>query len=118
VPRLQRLAHTGPPLLGLLATGLPAVGATAVNGRLLTAREVADLLGVSPETVLRWTRRGELPAVKLPGGAVRYRQDELEQWLDARATVGDTGPVTKAGPGGVGAPTGTLTTGDGSSYGW
>ncbi|MBA2637970.1 MAG: helix-turn-helix domain-containing protein [Solirubrobacterales bacterium] len=31
---------------------------------LLTAREVADLLGVSSETVLRWTRRGDLPAIR------------------------------------------------------
>jgi excisionase family DNA binding protein len=54
---------------------------------LLTAREVAGLLGVSPETVLRWTRRGELPAVRLPGGAIRYREEELEVWLGARGTT-------------------------------
>jgi excisionase family DNA binding protein len=57
-----------------------------VNGRLLTAREVADLLGVSAETVLRWTRRGELPAIRLPGGAIRYREHDLERWLEERAT--------------------------------
>jgi excisionase family DNA binding protein len=61
-----------------------------MNAPLLTAREVAGLLGVSAETVLRWTRRGELPAVRLPGGAIRYREDELELWLTAHATVGDT----------------------------
>jgi excisionase family DNA binding protein len=33
-----------------------------VNERLLRAGEVAEALDVSPETVLRWTRRGELPA--------------------------------------------------------
>lgn len=53
---------------------------------LLTARAVADLVGVSTETVLRWTRRGELPAIRLPGGAIRYREDELEDWLQKRAT--------------------------------
>ena len=52
-----------------------------MTGRLLTAREVAQLLGVSTETVLRWTRRGELPAIRLPGGAIRYREDELHAWL-------------------------------------
>jgi excisionase family DNA binding protein len=36
-----------------------------VTGRLVAARELADYLGVSSETVLRWTRRGELPAVRL-----------------------------------------------------
>jgi excisionase family DNA binding protein len=55
---------------------------------LLTAREVADALSVSTETVLRWTRRGDLPAIRLPGGAIRYREDELEAWLLGRATPG------------------------------
>jgi excisionase family DNA binding protein len=55
--------------------------------RLLTAREVGDLLGVHPETVLRWVRRGDLPATHLPGGAVRFRADELDEWLDERATL-------------------------------
>jgi excisionase family DNA binding protein len=56
--------------------------------RLLTARAVAELLDVSTETVLRWTRRGELPAVKLPGGAIRFRENDLEAWLLERATPG------------------------------
>lgn len=53
---------------------------------LLTAREVADLLGVSAETILRWTRRGELPAIRLPGGALRYREDALDEWLIGHST--------------------------------
>jgi excisionase family DNA binding protein len=52
----------------------------------LTAREVADLLGVSAETVLRWTRAGTLPAIRLPGGAIRFRECALDEWLTARAT--------------------------------
>jgi excisionase family DNA binding protein len=55
---------------------------------LMTARTVAEQLGVSPETVLRWTRRGELPAIRLPGGAIRYREDEIDGWLEERATPG------------------------------
>jgi excisionase family DNA binding protein len=69
---------------------------------LLTARMVADTLGVSPETVLRWTRRGELPAIRLPGGAIRYREEELEVWLSLRATLPATLRVTRpATPGGT-----------------
>jgi len=60
-------------------------------GPLLTARQVADLLGVSAETVLRWTRRGELPAIRLPGGAIRYRQTELDNWLATCSTRVDDG---------------------------
>jgi len=58
-----------------------------MTGHLLTAREVAEQFGVSTETVLRWTRRGDLPAFRLPGGAIRFREDELERWLTDKATA-------------------------------
>jgi excisionase family DNA binding protein len=68
-----------------------------MTARLLTARQVAEQLGVAPDTVLRWTRRGELPAVKLPGGAVRYREDGLDDWLEQRTTGADRFPTTQDG---------------------
>jgi excisionase family DNA binding protein len=58
-----------------------------VTERLLTAREVAELLGVSTGALLRWTRAGEVPAVKLPSGAVRYRPEEIDAWLNEHATT-------------------------------
>jgi excisionase family DNA binding protein len=57
-----------------------------VTGPLLTARAVAELLDVSAETVLRWVRRGDLPAVRLPSGQIRFRPDALECWIGGRAT--------------------------------
>jgi excisionase family DNA binding protein len=54
--------------------------------RLLTAREVAEWLGVSTGALLRWTRAGDLPAFKLPGGAIRYRRADVEAWLKRRST--------------------------------
>jgi predicted site-specific integrase-resolvase len=48
---------------------------------MLTARELG-------ETVLRWTRHGDLPAVRLPSGALRYRPEAIEEWLAVRATSG------------------------------
>jgi excisionase family DNA binding protein len=57
-----------------------------VTDRLLTARQVADLLGVSTETILRWTSRGALPAIRLPSGAIRFREVELDAWLAGRRT--------------------------------
>jgi excisionase family DNA binding protein len=53
---------------------------------LLTARAVAEVLGVSTETVLRWVRRGELPAIRLPSGALRFPLATLDEWLAAPAT--------------------------------
>lgn len=54
--------------------------------RLLTAREVAELLGVSIETTLRWVRSGKLPAIRLPSGAVRFSTDALDEWIAGGVT--------------------------------
>jgi excisionase family DNA binding protein len=59
--------------------------------QLLTARQVADLLGFSTETVLRWTRAGDLPAVKTPGGAVRYQPAAIEAKLAEWSTAAGGG---------------------------
>jgi excisionase family DNA binding protein len=50
------------------------------HARLLRARDVAERLDLSVYTVPRWTKAGELPGFRLPGGALRYREDEIEAW--------------------------------------
>lgn len=59
-----------------------------MTGRLLTTREVADRLGLSVETVLRWVRRGEFDGVVvyLSSRAIRFDEDALDEWLEQRAT--------------------------------
>ncbi len=52
-----------------------------MTDRLLTARELAEQLGLSPGTVLDWFERGDLPGFKLGGKAVRFRSREVEAWL-------------------------------------
>jgi excisionase family DNA binding protein len=52
-----------------------------VTDRLLTAREVADLLGFSPSTIVDWFERGELPGFRV-GGRLRFRASEVEAWLE------------------------------------
>ena len=47
----------------------------------LKQTEVAELLGVSPDTVKRMIRDGELPVVRLRG-SVRIPRRGLEQWVD------------------------------------
>jgi excisionase family DNA binding protein len=59
--------------------GVPGV----VTDRLLTTRELASQLGVSTGALLRWARRGEIPAVKLPSGAIRFVPAEVDAWLAA-----------------------------------
>ena len=60
-----------------------------MSERLLTARELADQLGVSSGALLRWTRAGDVPAVKLPSGAIHYVPEQIEEWLAALAMAGD-----------------------------
>ena len=56
----------------------------------LTVAVVAEDLDVSARTVLRWIGRGDLRAVRLPGGALRIAQADLAAMLDAGATTTPT----------------------------
>jgi excisionase family DNA binding protein len=53
--------------------------------RLLTAAEVADLVGVSPDTVIDWHEARKIPSFKV-GRAVRFRRDEIDAWLETKRT--------------------------------
>lgn len=53
-----------------------------MTDRLLTAREVAEWLGLSPETVLRKWRAGEIPGYRLGSNVLRFKERELEAWLE------------------------------------
>ena len=56
--------------------------------KLLKAWEVAELAGVTPDTVLRWHRKGQLKAIRLPSGALRFDQEYVEGWLRDREESG------------------------------
>ena len=48
---------------------------------LLTVREVAQILRVSPLTIKRWGKRGKLPAIRINSrGGRRYKKDAV-LWL-------------------------------------
>jgi excisionase family DNA binding protein len=55
-----------------------------MNDRLLKAREVAELVGLSPSTVLDWWQDGRLPGFRLSSRAVRFRESEVLDWLESR----------------------------------
>jgi excisionase family DNA binding protein len=56
------------------------------NGALLTTGEVLDYLRVTPRTIYRLIRAGELPAVRI-GRQWRFRRVDLDNWLDRQKTV-------------------------------
>ena len=54
--------------------------------RLLTAKEVAQIIGCSEKTIYSWAETGyaEIPAVKFGTGRkslVRFDYDDLQQWI-------------------------------------
>jgi excisionase family DNA binding protein len=63
------------------------VAKTPVSEHLLTTRQVADRLGVIPETVLRWIDTRGLPAIRLTSRALRYDEAELDAWIAGHATA-------------------------------
>jgi excisionase family DNA binding protein len=54
----------------------------ALQPIVLNSREVAKVLGVSQDTVCKWSRAGLIPHVRLAGKkTILYPLDELKAWL-------------------------------------
>ena len=54
--------------------------------RYVTAREVADRMGLAPDTILRYYREGRIPGHRMPGTVrpVRFRWSEVEAAWDCQ----------------------------------
>jgi excisionase family DNA binding protein len=53
--------------------------------RLLTTRQVAERLALSPETILRRVRAGELPAYRIASNALRFDEAAIDAYLERSA---------------------------------
>jgi len=60
---------------------------------LWTEAEVAEYLGVNPETVARERRRGRLPFRKI-GGLIRYTDSDLREYLERCASTSASDPAS------------------------
>ena len=57
----------------------------AASTPLLTAEDVVAITGLSIETLAQWrSRRKGIPFLKISRNVVRYRQSDLDRWLDER----------------------------------
>jgi excisionase family DNA binding protein len=54
-----------------------------LSERLLTSRELGDMLGFSPATIVDWFEAGKLPGFRI-GGRLRFRLSEVEAWLEEK----------------------------------
>jgi excisionase family DNA binding protein len=63
------------------------VEGTTIEDRWLSVHEIADYLGVRPDTVYKWIPRKNMPAHKV-GRLWKFRKEEVDQWIrrgEARA---------------------------------
>jgi len=67
---------------------------------LLSDKDVAKLLGIQPDTVRRWAARGDLPCVRL-GRLLRFRAEDVAQWIALHATVSASPRVLRRRPGSI-----------------
>ena len=60
----------------------PGDAARLPADRLLTPAEIAEITGLSIETLAQWrSQRRGIPYVKISRNCVRYRQIDLDQWV-------------------------------------
>lgn len=52
-----------------------------MNQTLLSVKEVSSLLNVHPNTIYLLARSGEIPSIKKKGVGIRFRREEIEEWL-------------------------------------
>lgn len=56
------------------------------NLRLLSRRQVGEILGVHPGSVARYERAGLLPAVKINARVTRYAEAEVRKFIASART--------------------------------
>jgi excisionase family DNA binding protein len=53
---------------------------------LLSVKEAASYLGVSPCTIYRLEKKGDLPSIRGRGLGIRFKKEEIDSWLEKRKT--------------------------------
>jgi excisionase family DNA binding protein len=61
-----------------------------VTERLITARELGELLGFAAGTIVDWSEAGTIPAFKF-GGRLRFRESEVSAWLEEQRLSSSAG---------------------------
>ena len=55
---------------------------TGILPELLTIRELAKVLKLSPRSIWRLVKNHQLPAPVRIGGSIRWRADDITRWID------------------------------------
>ena len=49
--------------------------------RLVTVKEVSEILNVKPSTLYQWAELGQIPCIKL-NGALRFDMSDINGWIE------------------------------------
>jgi excisionase family DNA binding protein len=63
-----------------------AMSGKAIISAFLTTEEVLTCLRVTPRTIYRLIKSGELPAIRI-GRQWRFRRADLDEWIDRQRTA-------------------------------
>ena len=56
---------------------------------LLTGQELAERLGCSYRTMLRWVKQGVVPpGIRIGRRAMRWRESDISDWIESRTPAG------------------------------
>lgn len=59
--------------------------------KLLNEKQAAEVLGLSHRTLQNWRVKGGGPRFVKLSGSVRYRERDLEAWVESRVTASTSG---------------------------
>ena len=58
----------------------------AMEDRWLSVEEIAQYLGVQPDTVYKWVNRKKMPVHRV-GRLLKFKPDEIDQWVRSGAAA-------------------------------
>jgi len=67
-----------------------------IRMKLLTVKEIAEILSVKPKTLYQWSELGQIPCIKL-NGVLRFNAEDIGQWVASckKAVTSGYNPFTK-----------------------
>lgn len=63
--------------------------------KLLDVSELSEILGVTKATIYSWTSQNKIPHIKLSKRLLKFRKDEITDWIAKRSVNADTIPLVR-----------------------
>ena len=64
--------------------------------KLLSVKEISEMLNVKPSTLYQWAELGQIPCIKL-NGALRFDMEDINRWINSckKQVTSDYNPLEK-----------------------